>query len=93
MTRSIVVAALLALISVSASAACTCRCMNGINQPICSAAYEVPPVCPPMACQIAPPAVAPIQAPMVPPPGTMNCQPQQVFNPYRNQYEWKTVCR
>jgi hypothetical protein len=80
------------LFPASASAMCVCRCVNGEMQPICTSTLEIPPICAPTICQIAPPSVAPIPTPMVPPIGTTECAPQQVLNPYTQQYEWKTIC-
>jgi hypothetical protein len=40
-----------------------------------------------------PPSVQPVPVPMVPPIGTTHCAPQQVFNQWTRQYEWRTICR
>ena len=81
------------LLPTSVSAACVCRCVNGEMEPICGNSVEVPPICPPTVCQIVPPSVAPVPTPMVPPIGAESCAPEQVLNPYTQQYEWRTICR
>jgi hypothetical protein len=81
------------LLPTTVSATCVCRCVNGEMQPICSNSIEVPPICPPTVCQIVPPSVAPVPTPMVPPIGATSCEPEQVLNPYTQQYEWRTICR
>ncbi len=90
--KKLVIGALV-FISFGAQAACVCRCSNGQNQPFCSGALDLPPICAPMVCPIVPPSITPIQAPQLPPLGTTQCHPQQVLNPYTNRYEWQTVCR
>lgn len=90
--RSFVVAAWLLGVS-AAYAGCQCVCIGGENQPICSSAMELPPLCPPRVCPIEPARVEPIQRPVLPPLGTSDCRQRQVLNPYTGQYEWRTVCR
>jgi hypothetical protein len=92
MKRLFLILAVLAGSTQLASASCVCRCMNGQNQPICDDSMSVPPICPPVICPIEPPSVTPIQAPTIPPIGTTDCRQEQVYNPYTQRYEWKTIC-
>jgi hypothetical protein len=79
--------------SASAFASCTCRCVNGSVQALCTSTLDIQPICAPQICPIVPPSISPIQPPTIPPIGTSSCAPQQVLNPYTNQYEWRRVCQ
>ena len=73
-------------------AGCYCACMNGVNQPICSSTLDLPPICPPKVCAIAPPAIKPLDSLRIPPIGTKRCTNEQVYNEYTRRYEWKEIC-
>jgi hypothetical protein len=81
------------LIACGAHAQCVCRCSGGENVPFCSSTLDIPPICSPRVCPIAPPSIAPLPSLRLPPLGTSECRQQQVLNPYTNRYEWKSVCR
>ncbi len=92
MIRSLVVSAVLvATLPAPANAACVCRCINGQNQPVCSQVYEVPPICPPTVCMVAPPSVDQVQPYRLPPIGTSRCRREQVFDNDRG-WIWTSVC-
>jgi hypothetical protein len=91
MLRILTVAALLVL-PFAAEAGCYCACMNGANQPICSSAIDVRPICGPAICPIEPPAISPILPLKIPPLGTQTCVPQQVWDQNLRQYVWKRIC-
>jgi hypothetical protein len=90
---SIAASALILAGSDPGHAACQCACVDGRVQAICQNAIDLRPICAAQICQLVPPSVRPLQAPTVPPIGTSNCQPQQVFNPNTRLYEWRTLCR
>ena len=73
-------------------AACVCRCVDGKMQPLCSSFTDIAPICPATVCMIAPAAVAPIKPERIRPPGTFQCEQQQVLNPHTQQYEWHRLC-
>lgn len=75
-----------------ANATCKCVCMNGTVQAVCTNTLDIQPICSPTICPIVSPSVQPMQTPTVPPIGTTNCSPEQIYNQYTGQYEWKTVC-
>lgn len=90
MTR-ILFTALLVLLPVSAaSARCVCACMDGHVQQLCQNSYDIPAICSPRICPIAPPSIEPIQRPRIPSIGTTGCRMQQVWNGWR--YDWVQVC-
>jgi len=76
----------------AASAACECRCVDGVVQPVCSYAWEQPPICAPEVCPIVPPSVTPVMPPTVPPVGTGACYPAEVFDQISGRYVWQRVC-
>ena len=80
------------MLSATATADCACVCVDGEIQPVCESARDVPPVCHPAACRIAPPSVAPIVAPRAPPPGTAKCRQAQVCDRF-GHCRWQRVCR
>ncbi len=80
------------LLTASAHASCVCRCVDGEVQPLCESSIDLPPICAATVCPLAPPAVAPIQAPVLPPLGTSRCSRRQVVNPATSHYEWRTIC-
>lgn len=75
-----------------ARADCVCRCVDGQMQPLCSNTIDIPPVCMPTVCAIAPPSIAPITPPSIPPLGASSCSPRQVQDPDTGRYEWQRVC-
>ncbi|MDA0708534.1 MAG: hypothetical protein O2963_05630 [Proteobacteria bacterium] len=74
------------------SASCTCACVNGVGQPLCTSSLDIKPSCAQLICSVAPPSIKPANPLNVPPPGSTNCQMQQVLNPTTKLYEWKQVC-
>jgi hypothetical protein len=90
--RLILAVGFVCLLTVPSDAACVCRCVNGEMQPLCDSSIDLPPMCPPTLCSIAPPSIAPIQPLGLPPLGTSGCTQQQVLNPSTQQYERRRVC-
>ena len=90
--RAILAIAGLMLLSGEALADCVCRCVGGEIQPLCSSTQDIPTICPPRMCSMAPPSIAPIRAPTIPPIGTSGCRQRQVQSPYTGQYQWRQVC-
>jgi len=37
-------------ISTAANASCFCACIDGVNQPVCTGALNIEPICPPAIC-------------------------------------------
>ncbi len=88
---SIVICAAL-LWSARAEASCTCQCVDGEMQPLCSGAIDLPPICPPTICPLAPSSIAPINPPVLPPLGTSACRQARVCDQSGN-CRWQQVCR
>lgn len=74
--------------------ACTCVCIAGSSQPVsvCDRVSDVPAICAPRICSIAPPTVRPIEPIVLPPLGTSECRNERVLNDLTNQYEWVVLC-
>ena len=81
------------LLPIAALADCYCTCINGQNQPICSNAFEMRPICAPMICPIEPPSIRPINPPTIPPLGTRFCTQEYVWDFNYGKYVWKQICR
>jgi hypothetical protein len=71
---------------------CSCECVNGTYQAICSGYTAVLPVCEYRVCVAPTPGYSPNRF-TAPPPGTTNCEQEQVYNAKKYRYEFKTVCR
>jgi len=83
---------LVALVGARAEASCTCRCVDGEQQPLCSSAMEIAPICPPRICPIVAPSIAPIRPPTIPPLGTSSCRQAQVCD-FSGNCQWQQVCQ
>jgi len=80
------------LLAGEAHASCVCRCVDGEMQAICSSTIDIAPICPPTACGMAPPSIAPIQRMQMAPLGTQQCSQRQVWDPATRRYQWQRMC-
>ena len=77
----------------SAWSYCTCVCINGENQAVCSnSTFDIPPICPPKLCSIAPSEVQPLQPDTIDPSGEQDCRIEEVYDLYTERYVWQEVC-
>lgn len=73
-----------------AQAECFCQCVDGVHQPICDSAAELPPQCAPQLCPATSFQIRPADEDVIEPIGTQRCVPRQVFE--NGQYVWRELC-
>lgn len=76
----------------AANAACTCLCVDGRMQPLCDGVIDPPKICPPTACPVPKPSVAPVIPPELLTLGGARCKQAQVCDA-SGKCTWEQLCR